>query len=387
MRVRSWSHIGGNWDRPLDAGAGARTLVLAFGAPELGPADDAPPSWWTELRAAFPDAAIVGGSTSGEIHGERVLDRSVAVTVIDFDTTDVHRVTERVADHACSAAIGRSLGTRLADAAGSGDLAAVLVVSDGTAVNGTELCAGLQAAVGPRVAVSGGLAGDGDRFAATWIADDHAVQGGVVTAVGLVGPDLEVRHGSQGGWFPFGPERTVSFSDDGVLHELDGRPALDLYRDYLGSFADQLPAAALLFPLRVWPADGSQAPVVRTVLGVDDATSSMTFAGSMPSGWRAQLMMADPDDLVDAAAAAAEELEPADRDGRGDDRLVVAVSCVGRRLLLGEAAGDELAAVSDALPAGTTLTGFYSYGEISPIDGAARLHNQTMTLTMLAERS
>ncbi len=176
----------------------------------------------------------------------------------------------------------------------------------------------------------------------------------------------------------------MSFSDDGVLHKLDGRPALDLYRDYLGSFADQLPAAALLFPLQVWPADGSQAPVVRTVLGVDDSTSSMTFAGSMPSGWRAQLMMADPDDLVDAAAVAAEGLAPTAIEG---DRLVLAVSCVGRRLLLGEAASDETAAVVDALPPGTTLAGFYSYGEISPIAGEARLHNQTMTLTMLAERS
>ena len=129
--------------------------------------------------------------------------------------------------------------------------------------------------------------------------------------------------------------------------ELDGKPALPLYRSYLGDLADGLPAAALFFPLCIRPADDSAEPLVRTVLGVDNTDNSMTFAGDIPEGWRAQLMMSNPEDLVDAAAEAAGDSirgrqESPDLSTTSFDSLALAVSCVGRRLVLGSAADDEL---------------------------------------------
>jgi hypothetical protein len=43
--------------------------------------------------------------------------------------------------------------------------------------------------------------------------------------------------------------------------------------------------------------------------------------------------------------------------------------------------------VSEVLGLGPVLTGFYSYGEISPNGGVTRceLHNQTMTITAFSE--
>lgn len=228
--------------------------------------------------------------------------------------------------------------------------------------------------------MTGGLAGDGPRFGRTWVLDRDGPRPGVVSAVGLVGTALRVGHGSRGGWDPFGPERTVTRSAGNVLYELDGRPALDLYEEYLGERAVGLPATGLLFPLALRQSAGPE--LVRTILAVDRGARSLTFAGDVPTGARARLMRASFERLVSGAADAAELAT----DPVPAPRLVLAVSCVGRRLVLGEWAEEEVEATRSGFPAGAVQVGFYSYGELSPAaGGACELHNQTMTVTSYSE--
>jgi hypothetical protein len=121
---------------------------------------------------------------------------------------------------------------------------------------------------------------------------------------------------------------------------------------------------------------------VRTVLGVDEATQSMVFAGDIPEGAYAKLMRANFDRLVLGARGAGDAAMGA----HAGPTLSIAISCVGRRLVLGERTEEETEATLDALPPGTRQIGFYSYGEISPhATGRCDLHNQTMTLTVLSE--
>jgi hypothetical protein len=203
-----------------------------------------------------------------------------------------------------------------------------------------------------------------------------------VTAVALSGP-LELGAGSQGGWDTFGPERRVTRAEGNILYELDGKPALALYKDYLGDMAAGLPAAALRFPLSIREDRGSAHSVVRTILAIDETAQSMTFAGEVRSGWHAQLMRSNQDRLVAGALRAATE---ATAGLSGAPALALAISCVGRRLVLGARIEEETEATLEALPAGSRQIGFYSYGEISPAGrGACELHNQTMTLTTIRE--
>jgi hypothetical protein len=119
---------------------------------------------------------------------------------------------------------------------------------------------------------------------------------------------------------------------------------------------------------------------VRTILAVDENAQSLTFAGDVPEGALAQLMRANFDRLIQGASNAALGCA-----GDGP-ALSLAISCVGRRLVLGERTEAETEAVAEALPPGTAQIGFYSYGEISPYtDGTCDLHNQTMTLTTFGE--
>jgi hypothetical protein len=236
------------------------------------------------------------------------------------------------------------------------------------------------------VVVTGGLAGDGARFQRTWVLGSNGPRAGLVSAVGLYGESLRVGHGSKGGWDVFGPQRRITRSSGNVLYELDGRPALQLYKEYLGERAGELPASALLFPLAVRANAQDQKVLVRTVLSVDEAAQSMTFAGDVPQGFVAQLMRANFERLIEGASNAA--LHTLARCGADsvEDVLSIAISCVGRRLILRERTEEEIEAALSELPVGTRQIGFYSYGEISPYaTGQCDLHNQTMTLTTIRE--
>jgi hypothetical protein len=379
------------WNAPLPTDEDSpQTLVLAFASPRYG--DE--PAALQALRQAFPRSLVVGCSSAGEIAGRDLHDDSISVAVSRFEHTGLRLAATPLTDAADSQAAGQRLAAQLlaqapAEGVGSSDapLRAVLLVSCGLSVNGSALTRGLQDGLPNGVVISGGLAGDGSRFERTWVFDGQDIQAHSALAIGLYGPRLQVSHGCEGGWQGFGPPRRITRAEGHVLYELDGQPALALYKKYLGDLADHLPGSALLFPLTVSAADDPAGEtLVRTVLAVDEDHQSMTFAGDLPLGGTARLMRANAEQLIDSAGRAA-------RAARGQDTaappaaLVISVSCVGRRMVLGERTEEEADAVLDHSPAGAAHVGWYSYGEISPSaeTGEAALHNQTMTVTVLTE--
>ncbi len=374
------------WNSPPDLTADARPpmsqLVLYFAARETLAANPV----HTDLVARFPDARIVGCSTGGQIGRDDVTDAGVKAVAISFASTRIKVASNSVIACSDSFVCGAKLGLELA----SPDLAGVFVLSDALMVNGSRLAAGLSSAVGRGVAVSGGLAGDGAQFGETWVAADAIPAKGVIVAVGFYGEDIRFGHGSAGGWNVFGPRRRITRSIDNVLFELDGQPALDLYERYLGpEEAALLPGSALLFPLSIRDPDAPDRDVVRTVLAVDQQARTMTFAGDVPQGWSAQLMRGQFDQLSEASMQAARQASAAQTDAANGDCLAILVSCIGRRLLLGQRIADEVDAAVQGLASGTGLLGFYSYGEIAPhaVSGVPQLHNQTMTVTTIRERA
>jgi hypothetical protein len=366
------------WLDPLPMSLnGPDTLVLAFGASEF--ADN--PGPFAELAQALPDAVLLGCSTSGEIAGSQVHDASISVAVARFEHTALRRAATEVRDAQDSWAAGARLAQQLC----MPGLRAVFVLSDGLHVNGTPLVAGLTQNLPQGVAISGGLAGDGSRFNRTWVLDGAVPAQQRICAVGFYGERLRVGHGHDGGWSDFGPERRITRSEGNVLYELDGKPALDLYKAYLGDRAAGLPGTALLFPLSLRREGGNGEPLVRTILGIDEERRSLTFAGDMPQGGIARLMRTHNDHLIDSAGRAVARATQGL--GTQDTPLVVSVSCVGRRLVLGERTDEEVETVLEGAPCLAGHVGFYSYGEIAPAlrGGASDLHNQTMTVTVFSE--
>jgi hypothetical protein len=365
-----WRTVRGN-DSPI-----APQLLLLFGARAALEESDAVAT----LRARYPGARLVGCSTAGEICGTDVTDDTIAAAVVQFEHTSVRVAELPLPSMDASSRVGEAL----AEALHADDLTHVFVLSEGLQVNGSELLAGLRRRLPSHVLVTGGLAADGADFARTCVCIDDRCAAQVVAAIGLYGNQLRVGHGSLGGWDAFGPERVITRSAGNVLYELDGAPALELYKSYLGPHASELPSSGLLFPLSVRASHG-ESGVVRTILGVDEAAGSLTFAGDVPQGHLAQLMKANVDRLVDGAqGAAGSALEAM---GNTTPDLAILISCVGRKLVLKQRVEEEVESVRDVLGADAPLIGFYSYGEIAPFSGSTvcELHNQTMTITTFRE--
>lgn len=367
-----WSKENG-WTGSL--APGDEHLVMVFGATSLMEA----PERIAEIRRQHPGATVIGCSTAGEIHDTRVADDTLAVTSVRFE----RGVTVKSASASLDEVGGSShlVGVRLAGLLPAEGLVHVFVLSCG--LNGSELTRGLVESLPPSVGVTGGLSGDGTRFARTLVLLGDQVTERTVVALGFYGP-IRIGCGSMGGWDPFGPERVVTRSEGNIVYELDGRSALGLYKQYLGDHAKDLPASGLLFPLSVRTTP-SGARVVRTILGIDEAQQSLTFAGDVPQGANAQLMKANFDRLVDGAMGAARNTYK--RIGTEHPELAVLISCVGRKIVLKQRVEEEVEGVREVLGPATVLTGFYSYGEISPFTPSAtcELHNQTMTVTTFSE--
>ena len=350
-------------------------LILLFVSPGFGN----PQSLLDKLHRLYPSASITGCSTSGEIIDTTVDDDTVVINMLRFEKTSHQIKSIELTDEIDSEIAGQRLYESLA----SDDLQHVLILSDGLVVNGADLVVGLAKGGAHKVGITGGLAGDGTDFNETFTIQGTKILKGCVTGIGLYGTDLQVNYSSLGGWDSFGIERKVTKSDKSTLYELDGKPALDLYKSFLGPHAADLPASALLFPLSL-RTNESEDPLVRTILAVNEDDKSMIFAGNIPEGAYVRLMKANVDRLINGAEGSAEISKST---MKSEAEFALLISCVGRRLVLKQNVEEEVKAVRDVLGERPFISGFYSYGELAPFGKfqPCQLHNQSMTITTFSE--
>ena len=334
----------------------------------------------SKLACKFENAILIGCSTAGEILGNEVLDSTIALTAVKFEKTKLRiEEVDLVACNLDSYEAGKAISSKLMGP----DLRPLFVLSDGIIVNGAELVKGLHADLDKSVSITGGLAGDCSNFENTLVISGNKVASKKIVALGLYGPELSIGFASKGGWDSFGIERLVTKSTNNVLYELDGQPALELYKSFLGDMAKDLPGSGLLFPLSMRDED-NQIPVVRTILSVDEKNGSLTFAGNIPQGSYVRLMKANIDRIIGGAEQSAITAKNSTED---QHQLAFLISCVGRRLVMKQLVEEEVEAVNEVFGNDIYTTGFYSYGEIAPFDkfSPCTLHNQTMTITTFSE--
>lgn len=337
------------------------------------------------LKARYPVAQIVGCTTSGEIGPAGVNDDSIQITAIQWQ-----KVMQRVAQ-AKIAGMQDSFdtGVGLAKQLKADSLRTVILISDGLNTNGSELLKGFQAILG-EIPIIGGLAGDGGTFTKTLQIFNDTISSNMAIAIGLYGDALITSSGALGGWKPYGPPRSVTKSEKNVVYELDGKPALPLYRMYIGeAFARGLPGTGLRFPLAVIEEGKRDVEKIRTLGGFSTADNSLTFFGNVEEGSTVRLCQTNHGRLVEGAGAAANlVLDGLNENKTNQTGLALCVSCVGRKGVMAEQVGDEVKLVRQILGPQTTVTGFYSYGELAPRPNTndSVLHNQTMTIGYLSEQ-
>lgn len=377
MKTRLHHFINGDWKGDESSINPAKCqLVFAFGSSDqlLLPENLDP------IRSAYPNADLVTASTAGEIIRDGVYDNSIVATAIELEQSTLKCVKTHISEHVSSFDAGLFLKEQLQ----SDDLSGIFIISDGLMVEGSELVRGFNHENTKNIPITGGLAGDAARFQNTYTSLNEAPGKGNIIAVGFYGDHMHIGHGSLGGWDEFGYERTITRSDKNVLFEVDEEKALDLYKRYLGSFAEQLPGSALMFPLSM-RVPGADKYLIRTILATDDNESAMIFAGNMPQGSTVRMMRGDIQKLIRASATAAKDSVESLKNRK--PQLTLMLSCVGRKIIMDKKVEEEVLAAEEILDGDCAVAGFYTYGGLSPfgVGTPCELHNQTMTITTFSE--
>lgn len=333
---------------------------------------------YLELVQLFPTAKIVGCSSSGNILNSQLSQYPLVATAILFETSWV----EISSIHFNEGDDIEKLSENLINNLPKEKLKHIFLMSDGLLINGSALTRGINK-INKFTTVTGGMAGDGARFLETYVIANNIPTKKTIVAVGFYGEKLSIQSGCFAGWSEFGTQRTITKSSGNILYEIDGQPALDLYKKYLGEYAAELPNSGLRYPLNIKENDDSS-EIIRTLLSINEEDKSITFAGDVPTGFKARLMKPDIDELIDGAGKAAEVIDKIN----DKTALGLIVSCVGRKIVMNQLIDDELEIIQDILGENVNLIGFYSYGEIAPFQDnllTCELHNQTMTLTTIYE--
>lgn len=259
---------------PLDS---SQTLVLVFGSSSFinfpEPFDD--------LKQHFSQAIIVGCSTAEESLDDAFFKGSLVVAVMRFDNTKIRFFTTPVDSTQCSFGAGEDIAEHLM----ADDLSGVLVLSDGVSINNDDLVNGANSKITGKTFIMNGLAGDGSEVIRTWALIEGNSETQSVGGVGFYGGTAQVKHDSSGGLQAFWPERFVTKLLHHMRYELDGKPALALYKKYLG----ELPASSLHYPLSFASSDSARR-LVCTILSVDEGDQSLILTGDVPQGRRVSLM-------------------------------------------------------------------------------------------------
>lgn len=321
---------------------------------------------------------VIGCSTVGEISADGVSDNAFSGLALHFDAATVRFAKSPLKGYADSREAGEKLATQLAGE----ELRAVFSICPGSYSDSGLFVKGLSRRLGAGVLLTGGVAGRLTEEGPTWAILNDLLPDTDAVAVGFYGKNLSVRHGTCGGWKPFGPVRRVTRAEGNEIFELDGKPALPLYKEYLGEKAAGLPFTGLMFPFAILTEENRQdTGLIRTLMAVDHDANTLKMAAAVPQGSLVRMMHADNDSLVDAARNAAEDA------GMDRAQASIVISCAGRKILMGSDVEEEIDAVLDVVGKNRPFAGFYSYGEICPYAGSgySELHHQTMTITTFSE--
>lgn len=360
-------------DRPPD-------LVLLFVSPHFDP-ERVIEGVYSRLPPGIP---LVGCSSYAEIDAEEAL--TASVTAMGLILPGIQIKTFEVAGRPDAFAAGKEAGEILRDL----KPALILAFPDVIELNATRFLLGLQDAVGKEIPIVGGASADADAFKKTHQIHGRRVLSGGAVGVALQGP-IELATAAKSGYTPIGATHSASRVENGhVVLEIDGRPALELYRDYLGERAAEMPAVSIEFPIgAVGGILGTQRQsddsllLVRAVFNIDEARGALILGGDLPEGAEIRVTRATKLDIIRGAEEATERALEA----MPHPEIALIFSCSSRKSVLGPRFKDECRASFAKLPEGLPKAGFYTFGELSPVQGVTMHHESTYTIVLLKAAS
>jgi hypothetical protein len=319
------------------------------------------------IRQSFPQTPLIGCSTSGEISVSGLIRESVVVMALKSD-----QMGFTVAKGGNARENARQAGRTLAEnikQSSPEEVTSLLLFSDVMGASGTELTRGVLDVFGKDFMVVGGAAGDDMNFKDTHEYFNDEVLSGYAVGVGLSGQYKKV-FGAKHGWEKVGAAKKVTKAKGTIVYEIDGKPAFEIYRDYLGEKAEELKKGFLTYASMTYPlgmsAPGVEGYMIRVPL-VINPDGSMVLGAEAVEGTNVNIMMGSQQNAINAAEEAARNVV-AEFNGKKPEALFIS-SCVSRLKLLGPNAPKEIEKVVAVTGKETPTIGFYSYGQHAPVYG------------------
>lgn len=346
------------------------------------------------IKDLIGDVPFVGASTAGEISNAGPAQAN-SIVLMGFVSDKIKCYAGMVSDaNSDSETKGADLANIL-QSQSEADIKWITMHADGLKVNPSAILRGIKKTL-PEVLITGGSAGDDGTFKETYQYCNGLVASNAVSALAFSGPikvSIAVRHG----WSPISGFHTVTKSEGSVVYEIDGKPAFDLYREYIGEEANQLKEealgkVALSYPMGI--VDEESHEMLLRAPFIAGADGSITFGGEVPEGSQVQLTIGTKEQAVAAAETAGHE---AVNELGVKPSGALLYSCHVRNTLYAsrDEAKLEIEAIQRSIGQNTPLAGFYTYAEQAPINGESVnlktcnpvSHNETIVAVLIAEEA
>ena len=340
-----------------------------------------------------PHAVVSGCSSEGVIYRGGCDESPCVVNVMAIASDRIRFDAINVGNYAKDpASCGKAIAARVGEL-GAERAKAVFVFPDGVTGDCTAMLRALQDALPFPVPIAGGAAGDRLRADPRHILTTYQYLGqevhtDTVSAMivgGAVEFDVEVSHGCT----PLGLTRTVTRAEAGWVHEVDGRPAWEVFKEHLDGDPADLMSADMVHLCVGEPLDEARREVfdsghlIRTPVVLAEDKKALFFPGGLQLGNKIQFTRRDPEQVGASAKRSAIRLVERRRQR---PTAMFQFDCAGRGYML---FGDHTAAIAirplqEAI-GDVPWVGFHTYGEIAPIAGEAFYHNYTVVLCAMYE--
>lgn len=165
------------------------------------------------------------------------------------------------------------------------------------------------------------------------------------------------------GLSPLGISGKVTGSTGNRLYEIDGQPAGNYFKRFLGDSYDMFSGTSVSVGLLSFFGEEMNLHSLPALRQEEDG--AFVFAEPVSVGMTINLVQGTHQELLDGAREAALDLK---RQLAGKAlKAVIVFSCGGRHLILNNSAAEELAHVQEVLGTDIPLIGFHAGGEIAPL--------------------
>ena len=327
------------------------------------------------------DFIVVGASTAGEIFADKKLgvhevDRTIVAMLIEINPMAIAFKSISFETEENYFNIGKNIGIW---AKSEFENPALITITSGLDFDNDVYTQGI---VNERVEyIFGGSAGDDMQLKETFVfSKDNFYNHGIV-ALALDRDKIDVVGARAFGWIGIGKERIVTKAEQNIVYEVDGKPAIDFYKDYLNISADEsIPNIGIEYPLEVTMKSGLV--VYRAVLGLDEDKKALIFAGHVEEKSKVRISAPQGENIIKYVGESIEYSLSQKPDFKPQIALVF--PCCSRKQVLGDLAIKEIELAYKKAKA--PIIGFYAYGEIGAYPGGYPFHNETFMTTMLSER-